>query len=67
MKIIKKLAYAKLNLDLHVLNKRQDGFHELKSIVIPLDFYDELYLEKSYKNEVDSNVKIDNNLIIKNW
>jgi 4-diphosphocytidyl-2-C-methyl-D-erythritol kinase len=65
MKLIRKLAYAKLNLDLHVLNKRKDGYHELKSIVIPLDFYDELYLEKYHENEVISNIKIENNLILK--
>lgn len=63
MDIIRKLAYAKLNLDLHVVRRRQDGFHELKSIVIPLDFYDEVYLEISNKNEVISNVQIKNNLV----
>lgn len=65
MKKIHKLAYAKLNLDLHVTGKRQDGFHELKSIVIPLDFYDEILLEISQKNEVISNIEIDDNLILK--
>jgi 4-diphosphocytidyl-2-C-methyl-D-erythritol kinase len=65
MNIIKEIAYAKLNLDLHVINKRNDGYHELKSIVIPLDFYDELYLEISHENEVVSNVLIKDNLIIK--
>jgi len=52
MNLIKEKAYAKLNLDLHVLSKRNDGFHELKSIVIPLDFYDEIYLEIHHENEV---------------
>lgn len=65
MNLIKEKAYAKLNLDLHVLSKRNDGFHELKSIVIPLDFYDEIYLEIHHENEVISNVPIKNNLILK--
>lgn len=65
MKIIREQAYAKLNLNLHVKSKRNDGFHELESIVLPLDFYDELFLEKSNFNEVISNINIDNNLILK--
>lgn len=64
MKISEK-AYAKINLNLFVLGKREDGFHELKSLVIPTSFYDELIFEISEKNEVNSNINIKDNLILK--
>ena len=44
--IIEK-AYAKLNLTLSVLGKRNDGFHELETIMVPVvDLYDELTFEE---------------------
>lgn len=33
-------AYAKVNLTLEVLGKREDGYHELRSIFMPLEFHD---------------------------
>ncbi len=38
-------APAKLNLHLRVLNKRPDGFHEIATRMIPLDFGDDLQIE----------------------
>ncbi len=35
-------APAKLNLFLEVLGRRPDGFHELASLMVPLDWHDEL-------------------------
>ncbi len=35
-------ARAKVNLTLHVLGKRPDGYHELDSLVVFADFYDRL-------------------------
>jgi 4-diphosphocytidyl-2-C-methyl-D-erythritol kinase len=35
-------ARAKINLTLHVLGKRPDGYHELDSLVVFADFYDRL-------------------------
>ena len=43
-----KLAWfcpAKLNLRLAVVGRRDDGFHELKSVVTPITLYDELIFE----------------------
>ena len=31
---------AKINLGLHVLRKRSDGFHEIESVMYPVPFYD---------------------------
>lgn len=33
-------AYAKVNLTLEVLAKREDGYHELRSVFLPLQFHD---------------------------
>ena len=39
---MKDRAYAKINLSLDVFNIREDGYHDLLSIMLPIDFYDEL-------------------------
>ena len=42
-------AYAKLNLALDVLDKREDGFHEVNNLMIPIELHDTVYLEKTDK------------------
>jgi 4-diphosphocytidyl-2-C-methyl-D-erythritol kinase len=37
--------FAKINLDLRVLGRRSDGFHELKTIFQAVDWHDEILLE----------------------
>ena len=44
MKAIQLFSPAKINLFLSVLGLREDGFHELLSLVCPLDFGDYLHL-----------------------
>ena len=58
-------AYAKINLILDIVGKREDGYHEHKSLMIPLDFYDELTFEDSDTIQLISNVDIENNAILK--
>ncbi len=55
-------AYAKINLTLEVIGKKGD-YHQLESVVVPIDIYDELKFEKSNVDEVVSNVYIENNNI----
>lgn len=57
--MIKEKAYAKLNLSLKILGKRKDGFHELESVMVPINLYDELYFEENNSNEM---ILIDNTI-----
>ena len=62
---------AKINLFLHITNKRPDGFHELQSLIAKIDLYDELSVEKSTKfsleirGEFAEFIDIKNNLFTK--
>ncbi|MBI4721469.1 MAG: 4-(cytidine 5'-diphospho)-2-C-methyl-D-erythritol kinase [Candidatus Stahlbacteria bacterium] len=37
-------AYAKVNLGLKIIGKRADGYHNIQSIFLPIDFYDSIKL-----------------------
>ena len=47
------LAPAKLNLFLHVLGQRDDGFHELQTLFQLLDFGDNLSFEITLDGRVE--------------
>ncbi|MCM1087950.1 MAG: 4-(cytidine 5'-diphospho)-2-C-methyl-D-erythritol kinase [Muribaculaceae bacterium] len=57
MERITKKAYAKINLGLDVLQRREDGYHEVKMIMQTVDIYDTLVFEK--KAEPGVVLKID--------
>jgi 4-diphosphocytidyl-2-C-methyl-D-erythritol kinase len=40
-------AFAKINLDLRILGKRPDGFHELRTVFQAIDWFDEIEIEGS--------------------
>ena len=51
-------SYAKINLSLNVLGKREDGYHELDSIMVPIELHDSLIITKLYKSD-DNFVTVD--------
>ncbi len=56
-------AYAKLNLSLDVLDKREDNFHELNSVMGQIDLFDELTFDRS--DEIKVNSDIEDDIILK--
>jgi 4-diphosphocytidyl-2-C-methyl-D-erythritol kinase len=60
---------AKINIGLNIINKRNDGFHDLETIFYPVNLYDEIRFTKSDEfsfNSNDDNLnKEKTNLIIK--
>jgi len=40
------LAPAKINLSLKILGRRNDGFHELETLIAPISLYDEIRINK---------------------
>ncbi len=56
-------ARAKINLSLEVLDKREDNYHNIKSIFQKINLYDEMYIEKTHNNkfELETNIKSLNN------
>jgi len=45
-------APAKINLSLLIAGKRDDGFHEIESVMAKVDLYDELLLERSDAGDI---------------
>lgn len=69
MKCLKIKALAKINLDLRILHKRSDGFHELRTVFQTISLADtiEIDYEPARKTELrlDGNVDIPDNLILR--
>lgn len=63
-------AYAKINLILEVLNKRDDGYHEIKSVFQRISLYDDISIFKNNNNDFVLETNVDeinneNNIIFK--
>ena len=52
---MKERAYAKINLCLDVVGKREDGYHDLKMIMVPINFYDVLEMEFAKQTTLELN------------
>jgi len=46
-KMVTKKAYAKINLGLRILRKREDGYHDIETIFHRINLFDEIALEPS--------------------
>lgn len=49
-------AYSKINLSLDVFNVREDGYHDIKSIMIPINFFDIVEIDKAKEDSFTSNI-----------
>lgn len=47
---MKDRAYAKINLALDVKSRREDGYHELEMVMVPVSLYDELEITVYYRD-----------------
>ncbi len=45
-------AYAKINLGLDVLGKREDGYHELRMLMQTVDIYDEVKISRREDGDI---------------
>jgi len=54
---ITSLAFAKLNLTLEVLSRRDDGYHEIKTVIQTIDLADRLEFYPSPRLQVECNDK----------
>ncbi len=61
MNEIKVKSRAKINLNLYVLNKRKDNYHNIKSIFHKIDLYDDLILKKNDIFQLHTNIESLNN------
>lgn len=52
-------ARAKINLTLEVLDKREDNYHNLKSVFQKVNLYDEIYIYKTDSNDFELETNID--------
>lgn len=50
-------AFAKINLTLDITGIRPDGFHTIRSVMVPVTLFDELTLESSDTFSFDCNIK----------
>ena len=60
-------AFAKINLGIWTIGKREDGYHEIKTIFHPIDIFDEIEIRKSelVKIKCEGGPEGDKNIAIK--
>ena len=62
--MIKEIAHAKINLALEVMDEK-DGYHMVNNLMMPIDIYDELILEKSDDISVLNDPFPNDNIVVK--
>lgn len=68
---MKLKSYGKINLSLDVLSKREDGYHNIETIMQKIELHDIMEFEKIHSGlvlNIDEEVgKLEDNLIYKSW
>ena len=62
---MKVSAYAKVNFTLEVFGKRADGYHALRSVVMPVSLSDTLDIETTDDGSITSDTGYDDDLCVK--
>lgn len=64
---MKTRAFGKINLGLWVLGKREDGYHEIRTIFHPVEIFDEIEVKESQLVRIrcDGGPEGDKNIVIK--
>ena len=68
MKRIEALAYAKINLSLEVTGKRDDGYHEIKTVLHTIDLADRLAFRPTERTSLECNqpsLEEEHNLVLR--
>lgn len=60
-KSMKLKAFAKINLGLKIINKREDGFHNLETIFYPVKLFDEIFINVTPSKRDTNSVLIKTN------
>ena len=55
-------AYAKLNLTLDVLDRRPDGYHNIRSVMQTISIRDDIQLEVEILHDNPSNLRVTNHI-----
>ena len=58
MKEIYIKARAKVNLNLEILGKREDNYHNLESVFQKVNLYDEIYIKKTETDDFKLNINV---------
>ena len=58
MKSLHIKSFAKINISLNITKKREDGFHEIDSVMLPISLHDSLVISK-LKTAPDNYVTVD--------
>jgi 4-diphosphocytidyl-2-C-methyl-D-erythritol kinase len=65
---MEELAHAKVNLFLRVLHRREDGFHEIETLIAPITLHDSLVVEPADRLEFycdHPSLAADDNLVVR--
>ena len=60
--MIKTKSYAKINLHLEVVSKRDDGFHDIITLMSKINLYDELVFNKASGFIISADTDIKDNI-----